>query len=115
MSKEVELTKLLKEARTIIRASLSRGLYQDWDRRATKALAKPKVVKWEGDVDVPGDYAVTLYPLEHTGGFAPFRHGIKITHTPTGLTASCGTERSDHSNHYKAWEELQTKLMEYLL
>ena len=109
-----ELVKLLKEARKIIRASPVRTLHKDWDARTTKALAKPK--KWVGKIDAPGDFQVDSYALKRNGGFAPFHLdlGIKVTHKPTGLTASCGTERSDHANRQKAWEELQTKLTEYL-
>ena len=65
MSNDKELIALLKEARRIIRTSLSRGLYQDWDRRATAALAvaredKPVQYAWECNQCGAQEYSMSV-------------------------------------------------------
>lgn len=104
-----ELRKLLKEARTIIRASLSRGLYKDFDQRVTKALAKDK--PYTGPLDNPTDFKVDMVPLPQAGGFAPLRlQGVKVTHLPTGISHTSTAQRSAHTNRAIAWGEVQAAL-----
>lgn len=39
--------------------------------------------------------------------------GVKITHIPSGVTATCESERSPHANRAIALRELQEKLKEF--
>ncbi len=47
----------------------------------------------------PEDLKVEALGWEHPGGqHVGTPTGVKITHLPTGLTAQCRTERSQHRN-----------------
>ena len=45
--------------------------------------------------------------LQTGGGWFPNYHGIEILHIPSGLRAQCTSERSQHANYAKAFEELK--------
>lgn len=56
----------------------------------------------------PTDVQIYLY---NTGSsWFPNLTGVTLRHKPTGLEASCGTERSFHKNRDIAWKELQLKV-----
>lgn len=40
--------------------------------------------------------------------------GVKVTHIPSGMSATCETERSPHANRVIAMQELNEKLERYL-
>lgn len=52
----------------------------------------------------PLDIEISTY---RTGSaWFPRDSGVKITHLPTGITTSCDTERSQHANRAKAYDQL---------
>jgi hypothetical protein len=57
----------------------------------------------------PHDLIIETYSTDYSGWFTNDR-AVKITHVPTGQTASCSSERSQHRNRYKAMAELEQKL-----
>lgn len=58
----------------------------------------------------PEDLVITTYNIPR--GFSTSSQGISIEHRPTGLYASCDTERSTYANKAIAWAELEKKLKE---
>lgn len=58
----------------------------------------------------PEDLVISLYMTPR--GFSTSGRGVSIKHKPTGIWASCDTERSEHANKAIAWEELEKKLKE---
>lgn len=58
----------------------------------------------------PEDFTVEVI-VTPMGGFAPnVTHGVRVTHKPTGLSASCDTERSQHRNRQIAFEQIKAML-----
>ena len=57
----------------------------------------------------PQDLIIQTYSTD-TGGWFKNDCGVKITHIPTGLSAQCDTERSQHRNRYEAMVELEQKI-----
>ena len=52
----------------------------------------------------PKDLRVDTYV---TGSWIKVNNGIKIKHRPTGITAECDEERSQHANKARAYEKLK--------
>lgn len=106
------ITSLLKEARKIIRAH-ARGTSQDWDRRATAALAeKPSQAQAEpapspdAQEIKPSDLRIDII-FKPMGGFAPAStSGIRVVHLPTGIFAEATEARSQHQNRDVAFSRL---------
>jgi hypothetical protein len=46
-----------------------------------------------------------------TGILLGIPRGVKVTHLPTGVFATCDTERSQHTNRDKALAEVITKVL----
>jgi len=68
------------------------------------------------DIDVsPDDLRVDVYRASGPGGqYVNKREtAVRVTHKPTGLTASCQSERSQVSNKKKALEILYSKLYNF--
>ena len=58
----------------------------------------------------PADIHVEVL-LQNMGGFAPVQtHGVRVTHTPSGISVSVASERSQHKNKHLAWEKLRAIL-----
>ena len=51
-----------------------------------------------------------LYSFNTGSSWFPNLTGVTLRHKPTGLEASCGTERSHHRNKDIAFKELQLKV-----
>jgi len=64
-------------------------------------------MKWN-----PDDLHIESWPLRPDGGMIAegMPRGIKITHIPTGLVATCDTERSQHLNRQRALADLEQQL-----
>lgn len=61
----------------------------------------------------PEDLSISAWASKSVNGFCnTVSRGIKIVHLPTGLTATCDSERSQHRNKAVALAELQSKLAE---
>ena len=52
----------------------------------------------------------TWPPSPKTGMIVGMSKGVKITHNPTGISVTCDSERSQHLNRDKAWEQLRAAL-----
>ena len=50
-------------------------------------------------------------PSAATGMHLGIPCGIKVTHLPTGIFATCDTERSQHANRDKALAEVLVKVL----
>lgn len=56
----------------------------------------------------PADIVVDTF---NTGSsWIPKFNGVIVTHKPTGISVRCSTERGQHANKFKAFEELCNKL-----
>ena len=55
------------------------------------------------------------YDRRHYGGMTTgeIDMSVKVTHTPTGLSATCSSERSQIQNKAMALRELEQKVAEY--
>lgn len=59
----------------------------------------------------PKDLCIESWPPEPKSGMLlGTSNGVKITHTPTGLSATADTERSQHHNRDKALAELRAAI-----
>lgn len=56
----------------------------------------------------PEDIVVSTY--SSGSRWIPYDNGVKITHIPSGISASCHTERSQHANKAKAYDQLVNTL-----
>jgi len=105
--------KELGEARKIVRASSSRQLAKDWDRRATDALANLREAIQQAEVTDgirPEDFTVDVV-VKPMGGFAQINtKGVRVTHKPTGISVTCDAARSQHMNRHQAIETLSAIL-----
>lgn len=62
------------------------------------------------------EFTVSSYPPSPVKGFnVGMSKGVKITHNPTGLFATCDSQRSQHSNRDIAMNALKTKVAQHLL
>lgn len=66
---------------------------------------------WDGEIH-PADILVETY-AKHQGGFILHpANGVRVTHIPTGVSAQCDSERSQHRNRHSAMEALKAALNE---
>ena len=59
----------------------------------------------------PKDIVISVESIPR--GFGSPSRVVKIEHTPSGVFARAGMERSDHANKEIAWKELQKKVRKY--
>ena len=60
----------------------------------------------------PADVRVDVV-MQSMGGFSPVStHGVKLTHTPTGIEVTATEKRSQHANRDDAWRELTRRVNE---
>lgn len=64
----------------------------------------PKDTVWSGVIHA-SDFKIDVYSIL-SSGFGYPRFGVKVTHTPTGLSEANESERSQHANHNQAYERL---------
>lgn len=73
----------------------------------------PRPPPWDFVVR-PEDFRIDTYsPQGQSGWFAHHCNGVKVTHLPTGLCSECHTERSQHANKAKAWDDVLAKLPKF--
>lgn len=61
----------------------------------------------------PQDIAVEIWPPTPAGGMRiGMPKGVKVTHRPTGLSATCDSARSQHQCRAIALAELEVKVVE---
>lgn len=66
-------------------------------------LREPKISSTEIN---PADLRIDHYDSDRFS-FSSRRNGIRITHLPTGITAECDSERSEHANRKLAMEKVK--------
>ena len=73
----------------------------------------PELVKFKDGVLVPVDqydpqnFTISTYhPTGNSGWINRAAYAVRVTHAPTGLSACCETERSQHANKAKAFTQL---------
>ena len=57
------------------------------------------------------DFTTSTYPA-NSNGWGLSKTGVRITHIPTGIYVDCASERSQHANRNKAFEDIKVLLAE---
>lgn len=62
----------------------------------------------------PNDLHISTYPEHPKGAWSNKPDvGIRISHIPTGIVATCATERSQHANRAIAMAKIKNRIDEY--
>lgn len=83
----------------------------NWLRANAFVTAGGKIVskEWDGEIR-PEDFRVDTFSNKRGGFVLGLSSGVRITHIPTGLTAECDSDRSQHRNRNNAFDDLKEKL-----
>ena len=71
----------------------------------------PDEVRKAVEVD-PADLLIEVWPPDPGGMRAYMPRGVRVTHKPTGITATCDDQRSQHANRDEALRRITAHLSE---